>query len=86
MVYESIANCSAFRHTNSMSCRISNKMEVAMVHSSEQANKLINEKSPYLLQHAYNPIDWYPWNKEAFAVAKRDNNPIFINIGYSCCR
>ncbi|HVJ47797.1 thioredoxin domain-containing protein [Desulfitobacterium sp.] len=56
-----------------------------MVHTSKQANKLINEKSPYLLQHAYNPVDWYPWNEEAFAVAEKDNKPIFLSIGYSTC-
>lgn len=53
-------------------------MEVAMVHNNEQANKLINEKSPYLLQHAYNPVDWYPWNEEAFEVANKKNKPFFL--------
>ncbi len=56
-----------------------------MVNTHKQANKLISEKSPYLLQHAYNPVDWYPWNEEAFAVARRDNKPIFLSIGYSTC-
>ena len=51
-----------------------------MVNTHKQANKLISEKSPYLLQHAYNPVDWYPWNEEAFAVARRDNKPIFLSI------
>lgn len=49
------------------------------------ANKLINEKSPYLLQHAYNPVQWYPWCKEIFAKAKEDNKPVFLSIGYSTC-
>lgn len=48
-------------------------------------NKLINEKSPYLLQHAYNPVDWYPWGPEAFARAVSEDKPIFLSIGYSCC-
>ncbi|AGA69728.1 thioredoxin domain protein [Desulfitobacterium dichloroeliminans LMG P-21439] len=48
-------------------------------------NRLINEKSPYLLQHAYNPVDWYPWGQEAFAKAKTQNRPIFLSIGYSTC-
>jgi uncharacterized protein YyaL (SSP411 family) len=48
-------------------------------------NKLIFEKSPYLLQHAQNPVDWYPWGKEAFERAKRENKPIFLSIGYSTC-
>ena len=56
-----------------------------MINTSEQANKLIDEKSPYLLQHAYNPVDWYPWNEEAFEIAKRENKPIFLSIGYSTC-
>ncbi|MDK2799646.1 MAG: uncharacterized protein PWP27_1357 [Clostridiales bacterium] len=48
-----------------------------------KANRLVNEKSPYLLQHAYNPVDWYPWDEEAFAKAKAENKPIFLSIGYS---
>lgn len=48
-------------------------------------NRLINAKSPYLLQHAYNPVDWYEWGEEAFEVAKRENKPIFLSIGYSTC-
>lgn len=50
-----------------------------------KANRLINEKSPYLLQHAYNPVDWYPWGDEAFAKAKAEDKPIFLSIGYSTC-
>jgi len=46
-------------------------------------NRLINEKSPYLLQHANNPVDWYSWNEEAFAKAKAEDKPIFLSIGYS---
>lgn len=49
------------------------------------ANRLIDEKSPYLLQHAYNPVNWYPWGKEAFEKAKREDKPIFLSIGYSTC-
>lgn len=48
-------------------------------------NKLINEKSPYLLQHAYNPVEWYPWGEEAFQKAKDEDKPIFLSIGYSTC-
>src|SRR3990172_14291 len=48
-------------------------------------NRLINEKSPYLLQHAHNPVDWYPWGEEAFEKAKKENKPIFLSIGYSTC-
>ncbi|WP_408956173.1 thioredoxin domain-containing protein [Natroniella sp. ANB-PHB2] len=57
-----------------------------MTTSTEQkANHLIDEKSPYLLQHAYNPVDWYPWTEEAFAKAAREDKPIFLSIGYSTC-
>ena len=48
-------------------------------------NRLIHEKSPYLLQHAYNPVDWYPWCNEAFKKAKAEDKPIFLSIGYSTC-
>jgi uncharacterized protein YyaL (SSP411 family) len=49
------------------------------------ANRLAREKSPYLLQHAGNPVDWYPWGEEAFARARAENRPIFLSIGYSTC-
>ena len=48
-------------------------------------NRLVHETSPYLLQHAYNPIDWYPWGEEAFERARIENKPIFLSIGYSTC-
>ncbi len=48
-------------------------------------NKLRNEKSPYLLQHAGNPVNWYPWGNEAFVASKEENKPIFLSIGYSTC-
>ena len=49
------------------------------------ANRLINETSPYLLQHAQNPVDWYPWGPEAFEQAKRSDTPILLSVGYSAC-
>ncbi len=49
------------------------------------SNRLINEKSPYLLQHAENPVDWFPWGEEAFEKADRENKPVFLSIGYSTC-
>ncbi len=48
-------------------------------------NRLIHEKSPYLLQHAHNPVDWYPWGPEAFEAARKQDKPIFLSIGYSTC-
>lgn len=52
---------------------------------SKTPNFLINEKSPYLLQHAYNPVQWYPWGEAAFERSKTENKPIFLSIGYSTC-
>ncbi len=51
----------------------------------KHTNRLSREKSPYLLQHAHNPVDWYPWGEEAFAKAKKENKPILLSIGYSTC-
>jgi uncharacterized protein YyaL (SSP411 family) len=52
---------------------------------ARKPNRLANEKSPYLLKHSLNPVDWFSWNKEALAKAKNDNKPIFLSIGYSTC-
>ncbi|QKI81428.1 thioredoxin domain-containing protein [Kroppenstedtia eburnea] len=54
-------------------------------HEGREPNRLIQEKSPYLLQHAYNPVDWYPWSDAAFAKARKEDKPIFLSIGYSTC-
>ncbi|HEX3183888.1 MAG TPA: DUF255 domain-containing protein, partial [Pyrinomonadaceae bacterium] len=51
----------------------------------EHTNHLIHESSPYLLQHAHNPVDWYPWGEEAFAKARAENKPVLLSIGYSAC-
>src|ERR1043166_2969169 len=48
-------------------------------------NRLAGEKSPYRLQHAHNPVDWFPWGDDAFARARQENKPIFLSIGYSTC-
>ncbi len=53
--------------------------------STKKANALIHESSPYLLQHAYNPVDWHPWNDETLELAKKENKPLIISIGYSAC-
>ncbi len=53
--------------------------------TNNKPNRLITEKSPYLLQHAHNPVNWYPWGKEAFDKAKKENKPVLVSIGYSCC-
>ena len=51
----------------------------------QHTNRLIHETSPYLLQHAHNPVDWYPWGEEAIARAKQEQKPILLSIGYSAC-
>jgi len=53
--------------------------------TGQKPNRLMSEKSPYLLQHAHNPVDWYPWGSEAFENAKKQDKPIFLSIGYSTC-
>src|SRR5690242_1451090 len=55
------------------------------MHAPTHTNRLAREKSPYLLQHAHNPVDWYPWGEEAFARARALDKPIFLSIGYSTC-
>ena len=51
----------------------------------DHTNRLIHESSPYLRQHAHNPVDWYPWGEEAFAKAKAENKLVLVSIGYSSC-
>lgn len=53
--------------------------------STRPANRLAHERSPYLLQHAHNPVDWMPWSEEAFERARREDKPVFLSIGYSAC-
>lgn len=56
-----------------------------MTTPAQRPNRLIQESSPYLLQHAYNPVDWFPWGEEAFQKARMEDKPIFLSIGYSTC-
>src|SRR5690242_11197346 len=51
----------------------------------KHTNRLVNETSPYLLQHVHNPVEWYPWGEEALEKARRENKPILLSIGYSAC-
>jgi len=59
--------------------------EPASLHSQSKPNRLLKEQSPYLRQHAYNPVDWYPWGEEALARSKAEDKPILLSIGYSAC-
>lgn len=52
---------------------------------NEYTNRPIHESSPYLLQHAHNPVDWYPWSEEAFEKARAEDKPILLSCGYSAC-
>ncbi|MGH7932694.1 MAG: thioredoxin domain-containing protein [Candidatus Binataceae bacterium] len=62
-----------------------NQHESSDPSTSRKPNRLVNEQSPYLRQHAYNPVDWYPWGAEALSRAKAENKPILLSIGYSAC-
>lgn len=53
--------------------------------NDRKPNRLVHEKSPYLLQHAHNPVDWFPWGDEAFTKARQEDKPVFLSIGYSTC-
>ena len=59
--------------------------ETAMSETNKKPNHLIEEKSPYLIQHVYNPVDWYPWGEKAIEKAKKEDKPILVSIGYSTC-
>src|SRR5439155_23917622 len=73
----------------SASSRSAGKGKWCIIRSQERpmatANRLIHETSPYLRQHAHNPVDWYPWGPEALAKARAENRPIFLSIGYAAC-
>jgi uncharacterized protein YyaL (SSP411 family) len=65
--------------------RITNVKNATTLSAHAHTNRLAREKSPYLLQHQFNPVDWFPWGEEAFARARQENKPIFVSIGYSTC-
>ncbi len=71
-------------NANENSAPLSSQQETKTSHK-RKPNRLIHEKSPYLQQHAYNPVDWYPWGEEAFQKATKENKPVFLSIGYSTC-
>ena len=62
---------------------LNRKVVTTMTTNNQIPNRLANEKSPYLLQHANNPVNWFPWGDEAFQIAKAENKPVFLSIGYS---
>ncbi len=56
-----------------------------MSETTTHTNRLAKEQSAYLRQHAQNPVDWYPWSKEAFDKAKAEDKPVFLSVGYATC-
>ena len=62
-----------------------NDIHIHPLAPERKSNRLGKEKSPYLLQHAFNPVNWYPWGEEAFEKARKEGKPIFLSIGYSTC-
>ena len=64
---------------------VTNSISGPVTTTHRHTNRLAKEKSPYLLQHAHNPVDWYAWGEEAFDKARKENKPIFLSIGYSTC-
>lgn len=83
-------NYSAWPPKNHSDCSMSaSSTSVALSpddkHHQQHTNRLIHEKSPYLLQHAHNPVDWYPWGNEAIEKARQENKVIFLSVGYSTC-
>ena len=77
-----------FLTTITISCKSKERINKTMKDTTithKYTNHLINEKSPYLLQHAHNPVNWYAWHKEAFDKAKKEDKPVFLSIGYSTC-
>ena len=73
----------AFLNAAAMFCQAAEP--ISPVNPSDFTNRLAHEKSPYLLQHQHNPVDWYPWGEEAFEKARREPKPIFLSVGYSTC-
>ena len=68
-----------------VACALFADLAIAETAPDTPTNRLIHSASPYLLQHAHNPVDWYPWGEEAIAKAKDENKLIFISVGYSTC-
>jgi len=75
--------CAAGQRISSIFPRFRAKGGDPVDNTTKIPNRLLNETSPYLLQHAYNPVDWHAWGEEAFSEARRMDKPVFLSIGYS---
>src|SRR5215471_11128179 len=76
---------SSQRHQSSSTGSPMSEHQKPESHGDRKPNRLIHEQSPYLRQHAYNPVDWFPWGEEALQRARTENRPILLSIGYSAC-
>ena len=72
-------------HSKPMSTQDTSNTRTTEIEEGKYSNRLLHSSSPYLLQHAHNPVDWYPWGKEALAKARKENKPILLSVGYSAC-
>ena len=79
------AGVSTVRRRRTLICSLNKLESVKQMEQNAKPNRLIHEKSPYLQQHAHNPVEWYPWCPEAFEKAREQDKPIFLSIGYSTC-
>lgn len=77
--------CDSSKHKETMRFPSTEEIKKLPSDGGSEFNRLIFEKSPYLLQHAANPVDWYPWGEEAFEKAKQEDKPIFLSVGYATC-
>ncbi len=86
LVFAAAVNTAAHPRASANISTQSQKSQSAEPHEGTEkypyTNRLIRAKSPYLLLHAHNPVDWYPWGNEAFEKARKENKPIFLSIGY----
>jgi len=85
MVLSKIAPCAALACLFLLNPALAGAQMTTHTTTDHEPNALAGETSPYLLQHAHNPVHWFPWGPEAFAEAKRRNVPIFLSVGYSTC-
>ena len=83
LISPTLCGNNTFRNSCNISIQNRNMASTSALSSSE--NRLKDERSPYLLQHASNPVHWYPWGEEAFKAAKEKNKMIFLSVGYSTC-
>ncbi|MCH7686399.1 MAG: thioredoxin domain-containing protein, partial [Planctomycetes bacterium] len=89
LLWIAVCGCSAHESESSVvgsdNSAVASDQPAAATSKQRHTNRLSRESSPYLLLHAHNPVDWYPWGPEAFEKAKKENKPIFLSIGYSSC-